>query len=476
MGLRMADASISGRLAQPPIAALPAIQPGILAWVAASAAMVLVLLAPALWNGFPLIFPDTGGYLARPFEGTLTLGRSALYGLFLYAGVPAYFWSNAILQAALTAWLIVLTMRALGLGGRPWLALGLVTLLSVVTSLPWFASELMPDILFPAAVLALYLLVFRAAQLAAWERGVLVAVIIFAIPSHMAAAGLCLGLLAALGLLVRFASHALPKPRLTLAAAAVASGIALCPLSNLAITGTFAFTPGGSSFLFGRLIEDGIVERYLDERCPDPGLRICAYKSKLPDDADDWLWGDSPFYTLGGWTDFAAEQRAIIGATLKLYPLLHAETALAATVRQFLAFQTEISLTDNEPTIVTFHDLTPQLFDQFMRARQQSDHFDVGPLNLLHVPAAAVAIAGLIFVPLARRQLRLPPELLALSATVLLALVLNAAICGVFSHPVDRYQSRLAPLASFAMLLVVAGRRAKARALSDPTWQPADFP
>ena len=41
------------------------------------AAMALVLVAPALWNGFPLIYPDTGGYLERPLLGTLERGRSA---------------------------------------------------------------------------------------------------------------------------------------------------------------------------------------------------------------------------------------------------------------------------------------------------------------------------------------------------------------------------------------------------------------
>jgi hypothetical protein len=52
-------------------------------------------------------------------------------------------------------WLIVLIMRAHGLGGRPWLALGIVAMLTVCTSLPWFSGQLIPDILFPAAVLAL---------------------------------------------------------------------------------------------------------------------------------------------------------------------------------------------------------------------------------------------------------------------------------------------------------------------------------
>src|SRR5674476_1497285 len=131
--------------------------------------MVLELKEPALWNGLSLIFPDTGGYLDRPVFGTLGLGRSALYGLFLYAGAPFAFWPNAIAQSALTVWLIVLTMRANGLGGRPWLALGIVAMLTVCTSLPWFSGQLMPDILFPAAVLALYLLSFCNERLARWE-------------------------------------------------------------------------------------------------------------------------------------------------------------------------------------------------------------------------------------------------------------------------------------------------------------------
>ena len=122
--------------------------------------MLLALMAPALWNGFPLIFPDTGGYLDRPILGTLGMGRSALYGLFLYTGIPFSFWPNVVLQSALIVWLIVLTMRGHGLGGRPWLALGIVAMLAVCTSLPWFSGQLMPDILFPAAVLALYLLSF----------------------------------------------------------------------------------------------------------------------------------------------------------------------------------------------------------------------------------------------------------------------------------------------------------------------------
>jgi hypothetical protein len=427
--------------------------------VFAAIAMTLVLLAPALWNGFPLIFPDTGGYVSRPIEGTLGMGRSALYGLFLYAGVPLSFWPNAIIQSALTVWLVVLTMRAHGLGGRPWLALGIVAMLTVCTSLPWFAGQLMPDILFPCAVLALALLAFRSAQLSAWERFGLAAVIVGAIPSHMAAAGMCVGVIAALWLLSRIKVLALPSPRLWLATGAVAAGIAMCPVSNYAITGNFAFTPGGTSFLFGRLLEDGIVARYLEETCPDPALKLCAAKADLPLIADDWLWGDSLFNRLGGYTVWEAEEKTVILGTLARYPLTHVTSAIAATLNQFVSFGTEVSINDNAPTLATLGDRFPQLFDSLMQARQQADKFNIRALNWFYVPFAGLAIAGTGAALIWRQKLAVAPDLAALCLTILLALAANAAICGIFSHPVDRYQSRLVPLAPLAIALLIAQRR-----------------
>jgi len=458
----MTEISIGGPGARARLTRAFSARPLALQWALSGAAMLFVLCAPALWNRFPLIFPDTGGYVARPFEGTLTFGRSALYGLFLYLGIPTAFWLNVVLQAALVAWLIVTTMDALGHGKRPWLAFGAVLALSVTTSLPWGAAQLMPDILFPCAVLALYLLAFHRAQFTPWKRAAIAAVIAVAIPCHMALAGLCVGLLIALWLVTKVARDALPKVTLTWPAIGVAAGILLCPVSNYAIGGQFAFTPGGESFLFGRLVEDGIVSKYLRDRCPDTHLRLCPYRSRLQRDADDWLWDDDgPFQALGGWQGYADEERTIIADTLSLYPLLHLKAAIVATVSQFLTFQTETALNDNQPAVEALAELTPQLRNQLMNARQQSERLVVDALNLLHLPVAALSIDGIALVVMARRRLRLDREHGALCLTVLMALFLNAAICGVFSHPVDRYQSRLVWLAPFAFALALAAQMRK---------------
>src|SRR5713101_4943607 len=76
----------------------------------AAAAFVeaLLLLAPAFWNRFPLLQYDTGGYLARWFEGYLVPSRAVTYGLFLTAGWPLDFWPVVVVQAAAAIWILAL--------------------------------------------------------------------------------------------------------------------------------------------------------------------------------------------------------------------------------------------------------------------------------------------------------------------------------------------------------------------------------
>src|SRR5436305_2858533 len=87
---------------------------------------MLILLIPALWNGFPLLEYDTGGYLARWFEGTLEVSRSTVYGLFLALLARPDFWPAVIVQSALTVWVIALILRVQGLGGRPLILLATI--------------------------------------------------------------------------------------------------------------------------------------------------------------------------------------------------------------------------------------------------------------------------------------------------------------------------------------------------------------
>jgi hypothetical protein len=424
--------------------------------------MAAQLLAPAVWNGFPFVFADTGGYLARPHERTLEIGRSALYGVLLATTQRWNFWPAAAAQCALTAWMVLLVLRVHGL--RAGMIIAISAALAVATSLPWYAPQLMPDIFLPLAVLAIYLLAFHAAALTRWERIAVAGVIAVAIASHMAILVLTAGLLVFLALW-RAASAWLPPPRVGALAIAVLAGALLALTSNWVIAGRVAFTPGGANFVFGRLLQDGIVARYLSDRCPDPTIRLCEYRDRLPDSADGFLWGwDSPLYKLGGADAFEPEARRIVLESLRLYPGQHFVTAARATAEQLVRLRTGEGLhsRDNEHAHRAFVRYASEVVPAFDGSRQQRDAIDFTALNWLHVP---VAILGLIFLPvltIAGTFGRLDRQVGAFALTALAALLLNAAISGVLSNPNDRYQSRIAWLAPLVVAVALAKRRADA--------------
>ena len=433
--------------------------------------MTATLMWPAFWNGFPIMFADTGGYLARPFEGTLAFGRSAFYGAFLAGGLALDFWPNVIAQAAICVFVLIVALRAHGFG-RPLTVTLVVLALAALTGLPFYATQLVPDVFVAPGVLALYLLAFRHAVIGPAARFGLVAIIAFAVASHMTILALALVMLGAFAIL-RAIPHPLPRPSLALPAGALVAGTVLALVFNFAIAGQLRFTPGGTSFLFGRLIQDGIVPRYLAEHCPNESIRLCAYRGEMADTADGWLWGnDTPFWKLGGPEGNAEEERRIILETLRLYPLQHIRTALCATFDQFFMARTMTSLSpyDNHHTMATFSKLAPELMPRLAAARQQREGaLDLSAFNIVHLPVGFIAVALLPVIIVLSARRRLSREAAAFALTVLLALLANAAISGIFSNPVDRYQSRLLWLAPLSVAM--AGLAAAATLGQRQNWR-----
>src|SRR5476651_540210 len=87
---------------------------------------VLCLIWPALWNGYPIVFADTGTYLSQAMHGYLGWDRPAFYSLLIYPlhlGLTT--WPVIVMQSALTVLVLDLTRRAFGLARRWLLALTL---------------------------------------------------------------------------------------------------------------------------------------------------------------------------------------------------------------------------------------------------------------------------------------------------------------------------------------------------------------
>ena len=423
-------------------------------WAFAIVCSMALLSAPAIWNRFPLLQYDTGGYLARWYEPYLVPSRAVAYGLILNAGATLSFWPVVLGQCALTVWVIALIMRVHGLGGRPGLLAGIVAALSVFSTLPWLTSILLTDIFAGLAVLALYLLLLRANDLSGREQTGLVALIAVAVATHSATIAVLLMLLAGAALLSLAAPGRLPRRRLGNGALAVALGAALVFAANATVTKRLIWTPGGFALSFGRMLQDGIVKKYLDEHCPQARLVLCAYKDQLPRDADEWFWGSPLFDKLGRFAGLDAEMEWIALASLAEYPLLQIKTAAIATARQLIDVRTGEGVVNSIwHTYGIIERYRPGLIPDMRAARQQRGEIDFTVINRVHYP---VALACLLLLPLIGGYVLRRKDMSAIGELVtvcLFALLANAFVCGTLSNPHDRYGARLIWLAVTAAVI-----------------------
>jgi hypothetical protein len=413
----------------------------------------LLLLAPAVWNRFPLLQYDTGGYLARWYEGYLVPSRSTVYGLFLTLLSWPDFWPVVIVQSALTVWMLTLMLRVLGFGDRPWLVPGVTAALCLFTTLPWLSGILLTDIFAALSVLAAYLLIFCHDALSRFERRALIALIAFSVATHSATFAVVL-MLVLVAALAWWARRIGTPQGIGRSAMALVLGALLLLGANAATSGRLAWTPGGIALSFGRMLQDGIVARYLDEHCPDKRLRLCAHRHELPTDADAFFWGGNGtvFNKLGRFAGLGDEMGLIVTESLKAYPAWQLQTAATATLRQLVRVSTgEGVVASAWHSYAIIGKFTPHAAPAMRAARQQHGELRFTAINDIQRPLALAAMLLLVPLMLWGSQRQAMADFGRLATTIACALLANALVCGVFSNPHDRYGARLAWLAPLAV-------------------------
>jgi hypothetical protein len=432
------------------------------------AILALMFLGVAFWNGFPLIFYDTGAYVLEGLGHIFLVERAPVYAELLFlAGGSFSMWPIVILQSVLAGYLILETARA-EVPGLTLAGLSVIgAMLSLLTGIGWYAGQVEPDIFTPLVILGCWLLLFRAGRLGKtrwrWVAGI-TGLAAACHPSHL---GLIGGLLicAVAVKLARRWHRGLPAPDLRKGGAALAVALGLIVVGNFAMTGSIFLSRSGSVFVFARLMQDGIVQKLMDDTCPasgDTAWKLCAYRKKLPHNANAWLWGEqSAFHSLGGFSGKAQqdEDSRIIAESLKRYPWLHIKMAVTDSLLQFMQFKTGDGI---EPQLSVleggFRAMIPGQVPAYLKARQQRGLIRFKTLNLIHVPVGAVTVLGLLLL-LQHAGARRNWGAGAFPAMILLGLIGNAIICGTFSNPHDRYQSRVIWLPTLVLLLAVARDR-----------------
>jgi hypothetical protein len=419
------------------------------------------LILPALWNGYPLLQYDTGGYLARWYEGYLVPSRSTAYGIYLHLGEASHFWLNLGVQALSVMWIIQATLRVLGIV-RPVQIATIVLGLCATTALPVLTSLLLTDIFAGLSVLTLFLIVVHGGRFSKLENLFLFLFTSFAASTHSATLGVLFGICCAGWILRPWLADRLDVQGLMRGSLTIVTGAAILLACNFALSGELTWTPGGSGVAFGRMLQDGLVKRYLDDHCATEKLRLCPYRDELPKTGDDFLWGDSVFVDLGRFKGLGDEMAYIAWHSLVAYPGEQSEAAIAATAKQLVSVATgEGSHNFLAHTYGIIERYLPREIAAVRKAHQQRGEFDFTAMNLVHVPVALLSmllLAGMLVGAALRRELN---DIALLAGTVALALLGNAFLCGVLSGPHDRYGARMVWIATLVVAIEIIRRRQK---------------
>jgi hypothetical protein len=450
---RQTARSLSGRVASVVLGAL------FLAW-------------PALYNGFPLLFPDSMTYLddGRIVARALFLHRfSEYYGLrsFFYSlGILPLHWNVTVwpvvaLQCLLVAFVLWLVVRAVLPRHTVAHYLILVLLLSLFTSASWYSSLILPDILGATVYLSFALLVFARDTLSRAECIALYLIAWWGITSHathfLLAAFLCV-LLAVVLLVERR-----PLRRILKSVGEVAMILALAAAAQLWLHGYLyshaSLNGERPPFLMARVIADGPGRWYLEKNCGHLNWAICGHLKSLPDDSDNFLWAPDGIWQTG--TDdsnaqLVCEEMPLALATLRAYP----RQQLSRFGGNFLLQLSRFGLYDLDPSswvLDDFDSVLPAARARYLRSRQQRA---IIPLEFFTTVQYGAVLASLgllaIFLPLLGR--RCPRRLVELGVVVACMVLANGLLTGALSKPEDRYECRLIWLLPLLAVLSVQVR------------------
>ena len=457
-------------------------------WIAGCLLLLAGLFLPAWVNRQPIMYPDSVGYfhsgyaavkqiksvadvhlrgrpkpaapvLSRQQSDGITTARSVYYGLTYVVGyVLAGVWGLAAGQVLLTfACLLLAAQRAVRLDLIPWFgALGAIVLIS---GLNVFAVTAMPDLFAGLMLLATAMILAYAPQLPRWEYAFWLAVVVLSGLYHKGHLAILVLSLAGAALLP-FTWRRRGRDLLLLAGAVLVAlaGHYAVDLTVRQVTGKW---PISTPFLLARMVGDGTAEKYLREVCPAHPFATCDYLGKMPMTENDFLWSRDPEKSVMGAANsqtrraIADESTAIVWGTLTRYPLEQA----AATARNVMMQLSDVGV--GEYRLLPSDTVAPipmlrWALDHYQNTAIANGWMPLMPISVLMRGiyfAALVGIGSLLY--RRTRGLGADNQDVGFVLVLLIGILSNAIVSGAISGVFDRYQGRVAWLASLGFACLV---------------------
>jgi putative flippase GtrA len=417
--------------------------------------------------------PDVS--LNSPFDKAIMAGRSIYYGALLYLShLTSYLWLAVFTQAAIFLYLsYTLTIKCLRLSFFTFVCITLTIL--VATPLSFFISFLMPDVFASFLIVGLATLVGFWDSLKLRDQTVLGAAILYSALTHTSH----LLLLIIVGLISALICF-ITERKAALSGSHRQRQIVLLALILTGVLGEYAFSYGARHtigadpirppFVMARMIADGPGYQYLRKNCAKKAYTVCNYIERLPVPSDAFLWSSDPKEGVFNSADSAtrtalsSEQTSFVIDVFRFDPVGVMKSATKNFFHQFLTVGLDDFFLSQERLQVFRAKLPDNYFVELLRSRLVLHDWILVPLSmwysLIYFLSTIALLLTWIFWPWTRFQTKLDifpqPQWFYMLTIVVVAVVSNAAICGVLSEPDSRYQARVSWIPLFVLSLIVA--------------------
>lgn len=409
---------------------------------------------------------------------TVAAARSPFYSFYLFTLAHfGTFWLVAVAQACVAASLIFAFSYAALPFGAVKLYYANIAVLAFLSTLPIYVGFMMPDITAGLGVLAAATLMLFPERMSGVIKLALATLILFSVLSHKTHQFLIAAVAFAGFFGLRFSGIATK----------IAGGRAAV-LIAMVIIGALGWAAYRASarliyhdevrsppFLMARVLEDGPGRDYLQSACAADAkaFELCRFQASPLNDSQTFLWLKKPGAGVFGPADYATRVRLIdeqwrfVWGTLLFAP----GAQIAASAGNFIHQLMRVRVDDATDASAVMSDL------EFIALRRLSPGSEpcwnrpdrchsVLPDELIGWTdgLAFLFSLALSFMVIARNFKRNETgarQAAVLLATMLLVLIVNAAVCGVISGPFPRYQTRITwlfPL-SFITILTLCRHR-----------------
>jgi hypothetical protein len=430
-----------------------------------------ILMLIGFYNGYPLVYSDTGTYIYSGFDKFIPIDRPITYGLFVKIFSFNYsLWFVILFQNFITAFVIYELLKTIKIANNRFnfFYLSVLTFLMLFTGLAWYSNQIMPDFFTPVFILVIFILLKRE-NYSWFTKVILCLILIYALIthfSHLLIASVLIGFVVILKFAVKRKFNDIALKNLLAVSIIIFSSWFVLAGINYKVEKKFILSKASHVFIMAHLDDTGILEKYLKENCSKieyKDCKICQYKDSLTGDLGAFIWSGKILEKTGGWVNSKDDYNKIIKGTLTTpnYLFLNIFKSFNYGLIQLTKNQIGQGLTAYNQGSAPYQQIHWRFYDEltnYLNSRQNKwngGNLKLDDLNLIHLVILILSLFIVIYLYTSSVLAKLESTTVLFLIFVIMAIVINSFITAGLNSPCERFQARVVWLLPFSLIILI---------------------